>query len=177
MIRPEFRKTLLDQQTAVVVLWGFFAVSILLYIVIAHFVLAARGAPLGPAAARATRWIIWALVLVDAVYLLWWRRRRLTRAALADSAKTKILRALEEHRTPREREAALVVSTYVTRKVVGFAIIEAIAVYGLMAGLIGGFLEDQYLLSALSLVLLGVEFPTKSALETLVADIEAGTWP
>jgi len=65
-----------------------------------------------------------------------------------------------------------VVSTYVTRKIVLFAILEALAVYGLVLAIVGRFLSDQYLLSALSLVLLTLEFPAEKSLEALVREIE-----
>ena len=175
MIRPEFKKTLLDQQGAAVILWGFFTVSIVLYILIAQFVLASRGVPVDSNVGQTLRQGLWLLVLVDLGYLVWWRKRYLTRQAMFDiAAKTKTLRALEEHKTPAERQAAFVVSTYVTRKIVAFAIIEAVAVYGLVVALVGRYLWDQYLLSGLSFVLLLFEFPSKSFLEGLVNEIEAG---
>ena len=40
MIRPEFRKLLMDQRGAAVILWSFFMISIVIYIVIAQNVLA-----------------------------------------------------------------------------------------------------------------------------------------
>lgn len=119
--------------------------------------------------------MLWILVLLDLGYLVWWKKSNLTRAAITDkSNKTKILRALEEHKGQAEERAASVVSTYITRKIVVFAIIEAIAVYGLVLALVGRYLWDQYLLSGLSLVLLVIEFPGKSFLEGLVNEIEAG---
>jgi hypothetical protein len=113
-------------------------------------------------------------VLVDLGYLIWWKKHFLTRRAILDeSKKSKILKALEEHKGPPEERAASVISSYVTRKIVAFAIIEAIAVYGFVLALIGRNFWDQYLLSALSLILLAVEFPAKSFLEKLVSDLEA----
>jgi hypothetical protein len=49
-----------------------------------------------------------------------------------------------------------------------FAIIEAIAVYGVLLGLAGGYLPDHYLLSTISLVLLAFEFPSARQLEKLL---------
>jgi hypothetical protein len=53
-----------------------------------------------------------------------------------------------------------------------FAIIEAIAVYGLVLAIVGRYLLDQYLLSALSLVLLVLEYPTERFLVGLVQEVE-----
>jgi hypothetical protein len=175
MIRPEFKKILLDQQGAAVILWAFFTMSVALYIIIAQLVVGDAGFVADPTVAHAVRTVLWILVLVDLGYLVWWKRRNLNRKALTDKAtRTKILRALEEHQGDLEARAAAVISTYVTRKIVVFAIIEALAVYGLVMALIGRYLWDQYLLSGLSLVLLAMEFPGKSFLEGLVNDIEAG---
>jgi hypothetical protein len=175
MIRPEFKTILLDQQGAAVIVWAFFTISIALYIIIAQLVVGDAGFVSDPTVAQAMRTVLWLLVLVDMGYLIWWKKRNLTREALTDKAsKTKILRALEEHRGQVEERAAATISTYVTRKIVVFAIIEAIAVYGLVMALIGRYLWDQYVLSGLSLFLLAMEFPGKSFLEGLVSDIEAG---
>ena len=69
-------------------------------------------------------------------------------------------------------------SSYVTRKIVIFAIIEAIAVYGFVLALVGRFVQDFYLLSALSLVLLVIEFPSLEAARSAHhACHAAGRWP
>ena len=91
---------------------------------------------------------------------------------LRDARKTKLLRALEEFNGAIEQRAAYVVSTFVTRKVVIFAIIEAVAVYGFVLALVGRFVQDLYLLSALSLVLLVVEFPSQKSLDTMIRAAE-----
>jgi hypothetical protein len=56
----------------------------------------------------------------------------------------------------------------VTRKVVIYAIIEAIAVYGFVLAFLGRFVSDQYLFSALSLALLVIEFPSAKSFDGLV---------
>jgi hypothetical protein len=45
-------------------------------------------------------------------------------------------------------------------------------VYGLVLAIVGRYLLDQYLLSALSLVLLALEYPTERFLEKLVREVE-----
>lgn len=68
--------------------------------------------------------------------------------------------------------AALVISTYVTRKIVLFAIVETIAVYGLVLALVGGYVLDHYLLSAVSLLLLAFEFPSSQIFGEFIQEIE-----
>ena len=173
MIRPEFRETLLDQRGAAVILWSAFTIFIVIYIVIAQNILANPKYARGLWFADQARLIIWALAMVDLGYYIYWKRRYLTPAAIAAGAsKTKILRSLDGYDSLHEKEAALVVSTYVTRKVVLYAIIEALAVYGLVLAIVGRFFTDQYVLSALSLALLALEYPTARSLEALVRAAE-----
>jgi hypothetical protein len=172
MIRPEYRTILMDQRGAAVILWSCFMISIVIYIVIAQNVLANPRFARGFSAAETIRTVLWILVLVDLGYYAYWKRYLKPEAILADPKRAKLLRALEEHKGPVEERAASVVSTYITRKVVVYAIIEAIAVYGLVLALVGRYLSDQYSLSALSLILLALEFPRERFLESLVREIE-----
>ena len=172
MIRPEFRTILMDQRGAAVILWSFFMISVVIYIVIARNVLADPKYAAGLWFAENARIVLWFLAVVDLGYYLWWKQRYLTRQSILGAKRTKIFRALEAHKGQIEERAATVVSTYVTRKIVLFAILEALAVYGLVLAIVGRFLSDQYLLSALSLVLLTLEFPAEKSLEALVREIE-----
>ena len=173
MIRDEFRTILMDQRGAAVILWSCFMISIVIYIVIARNVLANPKYASGLWFAENARIVLWFLAVVDLGYYVWWKRSYLTRASILGGAKrTKIFRALEGHKGQLEERAATVVSTYVTRKIVLYAILEALAVYGLVLAIVGRFLSDQYLLSALSLALLTLEFPSEQSLERLVREIE-----
>jgi hypothetical protein len=173
MLRADYRKILMDQRGAAIILWSCFTISIAIYIVIAHNVLANPKFSRGLPAADTVRIVLWILVAVDLGYYAYWKKRYLKPQTIrADRKNTKVLRALQEHKGRIEERAASMVSTYITRKIVIFAIIEALAVYGLVLALTGGFLADQYLLSALSLILLILEFPRESVLESLVRDAE-----
>jgi hypothetical protein len=169
MIRPEFRKILMDQRGAAVILWSFFVISIPVYIVIARTILGNPNLGSNPAIAEPARILFWLLTLVDLGYYAYWKKRRMSVQAMLQSARaTKLFRALEEFQGPHEERAAFVVSTYVTRKVVVFAIIEAIAVYGFVLAFLGRYVLDQYLLSTVSLVLLTLEFPFEKSLDAWV---------
>lgn len=179
MIRPEFRKILSDQRGAAVILWSCFTIAIGIYIVIARNVLANPKFAGGFSQAQGVRIALWLLALVDFGYYVYWKKRYLaSEAVLAEAKSAKLLRALEGHQGPLEERAAAVVSTYVTRKTVLFAIIEAVAVYGLILGLAGPYLSDLYLLSTVSLLLFSVEFPSEKSLEGLLQRVEgSGTAP
>lgn len=170
MIRPEFKKTLLDQRGAAVILWSFFALSIPVYLAIARQLLGNPNLGTNPAIAEPSRMVFWILTVIDLGYYGYWRQKNLTlRAIRRDARETKLFRSLAEFNGVDEQNAAYVVSTYVTRKVVIFAIIEAIAVYGFVLAFVGRFVADQVVLSLLSLVLLAVEFPRQRALDSLLA--------
>jgi hypothetical protein len=113
------------------------------------------------------------LALVDIGYYFYWRERNLSSAAIQREArKTKLFRALEEFHNAEEENAAYIVSTLVTRKVVIFAIIEALAVYGFVLAFLGRFVADQVVLSLISLILLAIEFPSAKLLDGLLQKIE-----
>ncbi len=173
MIRPEFRKLLSDQRGAAVILWSCFMIAIVLYIIIARNILGNPKFARGFSQAEIVRIGLWILVLIDFGYYVYWKNRYLSSGAvLAEAQSTKLLRALEGHQGAMEKRAAAVVSTYVTRKTVLFAIIEAIAVYGLVLGLAGPYPSDLYLLSIASWLLLTFEFPTEKSLEGLLHKVE-----
>ena len=173
MIRPEFRKILLDQRGAAVILWSFFFISVPIYLVIARHLLGNPNLGTNPSIAEPARMIFWALTLVDIGYYFYWRARNLSADAIRREArKTKLFRALEEFQGAVEENAAYVVSTLVTRKVVVFAIVEAVAVYGFVLAFLGRFIADQIVLSLLSLILLTIEFPSARSVESLLQEIE-----
>lgn len=173
MIRPEFRTILLDQRGAAVILWSLFTAAVAIYLIIARSVLDNPKYAAGLSFAETARIVVWILAVVDLGYLYWWKRKYLTQEALlARDKQAKLLSALAEHKGPLEQRAASVVSTFVTRKVVVFAIIEALAVYGLVLAIVGRYLGDQYLLSALTLVLLAFEFPSQKSVSDLLQKAE-----
>ncbi|MGZ8500074.1 MAG: hypothetical protein ACXW5W_16760 [Candidatus Binatia bacterium] len=173
MIRPEFRTILLDQRGAAVILWSFFAISIPIYLVIARQILGNPSVGTNPAIAEPSRIIFWILTVVDLGYYGYWRKKNLTPQAIRrDARQTKLFRAVAEFNGVDEQNAAYIVSTYITRKVVIFAIIEAIAVYGFVLAFLGRYVGDQIALSLLSLVLLAVEFPGQKSLDGLIDAVE-----
>jgi hypothetical protein len=173
MIRPEFRKILLDQRGAAVILWSCFVISIPIYLVISRSVLSNPNVGTNRAIADPARIIFWFLSFVDLGYYAYWKKRNLNAEAILRESKTsKLFRALEQFSGVLEERAAYVVSTYITRKVVIFAIVEAVAVYGFVLAFLGRFVSDQYVLSTLSLVLLVIEFPSETSLDALLRAAE-----
>ena len=175
MIRPEFKTILLDQRGAAVIIWSFFVIFIAIYVFISRHLLANPDFGRGFAYAASGRAVFWLLTLVDLGYYIYWKRYLAPEAVLRDAKTSKRLRALEGYKGAEEERAAAVVSTYVTRKIVLFAIIEAIAVYGMILALVGRFLLDQYILSALAVVLLIVEFPSEKSFSAVLQKLDQDT--
>ena len=174
MIRPEFRKALEAQQQILVLLWTFFFCGIFVYLWLTEFILQRSGFSAGSSLAETSRIVLWLLAVIDLGTFVWWKKGFLTQEAiLRGSKKYKTLQVLQEHKTPVEERAAQVVSAYVTSKIVAFAILEAMAVYGFVLALIGGYVREQYLLSFASGALLAFEFPRKAFLGKILKDIEA----
>jgi len=173
MIRPEFKKILLDQRGAAVILWSCFVFSIPIYIFIARGVLENPNIGATRLFAETARIVLWLLTVVDLGYYAYWRKQKLSPESIQRTARsTKLFRALEDFDGTVEERAAYVVSTFVTRKVVLFAIIEAIAVYGFVLAIIGRFAADLYVLSFLSLILLVIEFPSEKSLSALLRAVD-----
>src|SRR5512145_723657 len=94
MMRPEFRKILLDQRGAAVILWSCFVISIPVYIVIARNVLGNPNIGSNRSVAEAARLVLWFLTVIDLGYYVYWRKRNLAAAAiLRDARSTKLFRA------------------------------------------------------------------------------------
>jgi hypothetical protein len=169
VIRPEYREVLQGQHTVLVSLWAIFVAGILLYLWIAEIFLANRQLTIGYGLAQTVRTFLWLLTFADLATLVWWKRRFLTHTAILDGVKRyKVLQALQEHKGATEERAAGVVSSYVTGKIVAFAMAEAVAIYGFALVLTSRYFVGQYILSAASGLLLLLEFPSRRFLTELV---------
>ncbi len=87
MIRPEFRKILMDQRGAAVILWSFFVISIPVYVVIARSLLGNPSLGSNRTIAEPARIIFWLLTLVDLGYYAYWKKRNMSVQAMLQSAK------------------------------------------------------------------------------------------
>jgi hypothetical protein len=174
MVRPDYREALESQHKILVVLWWVFVAGIFLYLWISKTFLAQWQLASSASFAQAARLVLWLLTLFDLATLVWWKKRFLTKEAILGGAKQyKILQSLQEHKTPIEERAAAVVSSYVTGKIVAFALAEAVAVYGFAMVLTSRYFLGLYILSAAAGVLLLLEFPSKRFLGALLKEVAA----
>jgi hypothetical protein len=175
MIRAEYREALESQHKILVVLWGVFIGGISLYLWIAKVFLAERQLAMAGSFSQTARFVLWLLALFDVATLMWWKKRFLIPEAILGGAKQyKILQVLQGHKTPLEERAAQAVSSYVTSKIVVFAMVEAVAIYGFAMVLTSRYFLGQYILSAAAAVLLLLEFPSRTFLMELLHEVEAG---
>jgi len=174
VIRPDYRQALEMQHTVLVSLWAIFVAGILLYLWMAQTFLADRQLAIGAGFEQATRLFLWFLTFVDIATLLWWKRRFLTPQAILSGAKRyKLLQALQEHKGAAEERAGAAVTSYVTGKIVAFALAEAVAIYGFTFVLTSRYFVGQYILSAASGLLLVLEFPSRRVLSELIGAAQA----
>lgn len=175
MIRPDYREALESQHKILVVLWGVFIGGIFLYLWISNVFLAERQLAIAVSFSQAVRFVLWLLALFDVATLMWWKKRFLTREAILGGARQyKILQVLQGHKTPLEERAAQAVSSYVTSKIVAFAMAEAAAIYGFAMVLTSRYFLGQYILSVASAALLLLDFPSRAFLMELLHEVEAG---
>ncbi|MGH7766731.1 MAG: hypothetical protein ACREQP_04700 [Candidatus Binatia bacterium] len=175
MIRPAYREALASQHKILVVLWLVFLAGIFLYLWISQRFLMERPSAVENFIAQAAAIFLWLLAFADLATLVWWKRRFLTREAILGGVKQyKVLQSLQEHETPLEELAAAVVSSYVTGKIVAFALAEAVAIYGFALALVSRDFSSQFILSAAAAALLLFEFPSKTFLAGLLKDVESG---
>jgi hypothetical protein len=174
MIRPDYREALESQHKILVVLWFVFLAGIALYLWIAKTFLAERQLGVG-SFAQTARLVLWLLTFFDVATLMWWRKRFLSKEAILGGVKQyKVLQSLQEHKTPIEERAAAVVSSYVTGKIVAFALAEAVAIYGFAMVLTSRYFLGLYILSVAGAVLLLLDFPSRRFLDELITDVESG---
>ncbi len=173
MIRPEYREMLESQHGVLVALWSVFAAAIFLYLGVSQTFLADRQLAVADSFSHTARLFLWILTFLDLATLMWWKRRFLTREAILGGVKQyKLLQALQGHKTPVEERTAAIVSSYVTSKVVAFAMAEAVAIYGFALVLVSRYFVGQYILTVASGVLLLIEFPSRPFLTELIREAE-----
>lgn len=173
MVRAEYRRSLESQHGVLLTLWAVFVGAIPVYLWIAETVLSGRQLAIAPLVAETVRLVVWLLAFFNLGTLFWWKRRFLTKEAILGGAKQyKVLQALQAHKGETEERAAALVSSYVTAKVVVFAMAEAMAVYGFAMVLVGQYFFGQYLLSAAAVALLALNFPSRAFLSELLSEAE-----
>ena len=177
MIRSEYQKILGGQQLILFIFWGSFIVSLVIYLLITHFLLPASSLTDRESASNSFRTSLWVIALIEGAVLLWWNRRFLTKEAVLHAKGGRLVAAIlglsGRAQTPQEVEAAKIVSVYLFRKILAFSVAQSIAIYGLVLAFVGRNMVDQYLLTLFTLLFLIHLFPSRSFLTGLLSEIEA----
>jgi hypothetical protein len=147
----------LDQHRILVLVWFAFVATLLVYLVLPRLVDSSAVSLHGGLFSDISRPGLWTVAFVIAGILWWWNQRYLTREALLNS--------------DRGRWGSFA-SNFAARKIVAFALAEAIAIYGLLLALIGRYLWDQLLLSGLAAALLVHLYPSRAFFDELAREAE-----
>lgn len=157
MMTPESQRALEDRRRLLVLIWAGFLACLLVYLVLPWFVAFSEVFLDGGSFPGVSRTGLWAVAFLIVGFLWWWDERWLTREALLNHDRFTW---------------GTLASNYAAKKIVGFALAEAVAIYGLLLALIGQYLWDQLLLSGVSGALLIRLYPSRAFFDQLVRDAE-----
>lgn len=158
MVSGEDKKALEKQHSTLVLVWAGFLGALVSYLLLPQFASHFGAVPGVSTLFDVSRMTLWTVVAVIIAVLWWWKQTYLTKEAL-----------LTNHNPKRGTR----MSQYAMRKIVAFTLAEAIAVYGLILGLLGDHLWDQLGLSLIAGLLLTYLYPSRAFLEEIITAMEA----
>jgi hypothetical protein len=172
VIRPEFRNNLENQQKVLVTLWFAFLVIILFFLWIPQLLPELLPIFIDYPSVGSVRTVLWLFAVGEIGFLFWWEKRFLSREAIFQRPSFRFFpNMVKGHQTPEEEKLGRILSNYLLGKVLGFAISESIAIYGLVLAYIDSFPWDQYLLSLISVLLLVYFYPSRSFFDSLIREV------
>ncbi|MGI0025603.1 MAG: hypothetical protein ACREA4_10735 [Nitrososphaera sp.] len=153
--------------------WAAFLVATAFYLWIPQLLIEQLRFPERQPLAGTIRLVLWTIVLIQLGFLIWWKRKYLTRdAILRRAGEIRWMPMLVRgHRSPAEETAARVISWYLSGKIVAFAIAESFAIYGAFLAYIGRYFGDQYFLSLVCVLLLAYLYPRRSFMTELLGEL------
>ena len=162
MIASEDKEALERQHRTLVLVWVGFLATLAVYLALPWLgsYSEAIPLPLGGPSFDISRTSLWATVVVIVGILWWWNQRFLAKEALLKNYAPK-------RGTP--------IFSYAVKKIVAFALAEAVAIYGLILALSGRHLWDQLVLSVIAALFLLYLYPSRAFFEELLREMEART--
>jgi len=162
MMRPQFSEQLRNQQKVLVMVWYSFVFMILFFLSAPVFVKGDSILSPNNSATEFLRRAFWFLLILQATFLVWWKKRffpieRLLEASTRGIILEKFVRGAQN---PVEKRAGKMILNYFVRSILAFGVAESIALYGLVLTVLGHYVLDQYVLSVVSLVLVFYFFPS-----------------
>jgi F0F1-type ATP synthase membrane subunit c/vacuolar-type H+-ATPase subunit K len=158
MISAEDRKALENQHRTLLLVWAAFLATLVIYILLPQFISYAEFLPQSDPFSDVPRMSLWAVVVLVVGILWWWNQRHLTKEALFKNYQPR-------RGTP--------LSNYAMKKIVAFALAEAIAIYGLILALMGRHLWDQLALSVIAALFLIYLYPSPAMFNELIREAES----
>lgn len=174
MIRPEFRRQLVDQQKVLLLVWVGFIGATALYLWIPQSLLERLQPPGDYPLVGTVRYLLWLVALLELTFLFWWKRSFLTKEAiLRKYGESKwVPRLIKGAQSESEENAGRGISYYLAVKIVAFAIAESLAIYGLFLAYSGRYFHDQYFLSFICALLLLYFYPSRSFMTELMREFD-----
>lgn len=160
MIASEDKEALERQHRTLVLVWAGFLATPVVYLALPRLGAYSETIPLGGPSLDISRTSLWAIVVVIVGILWWWNQRFLAKEALLKNYAPK-------RGTP--------ISSYAVKKIVAFALAEAVAIYGLILALSGHHLWDQLVLSVIAALFLLYLYPSRAFFDELLREMEART--
>lgn len=158
MISAESKKLLEKQHRTLVLIWAGFLGAPIVYLLLPQLASGSGAGPGGRTLFVASRVSLWMIVAMIVGVLWWWKQTRLTKEALLTNYDP--IRGTGMHR-------------YAVRKIVAFTLAEAIALYGLVLGLLGRHLWDQLGLSLIAGFFMIHLYPSRTFFDDLITTMEA----
>lgn len=160
MLQQDAKKLVEATQRQLVIMWPAFVSTVVICLFIPQVIDSVHFPADGNFGSGTLRAPLWFVSLVVLGILWWWNRQFLTKEA--------ILKRVGEG----QGMAPKVLRSYLLRKIIAFALAEAIAIYGLVLAIIGSYLWDQYVLSAVSGLAFIFLYPSRTFLDELIEGYE-----
>jgi hypothetical protein len=164
MTGSQDHQQLRNQQSVLVIMWYSIVFMILFFLFVPMFLSGDSISLPKTSAPGFLRRALWVLAILQAIFLVWWRKRYFTiERPLEGSDRDNIVGALVKRaQNGMGQRAGKVSWRYFLRSILAFGIAESIALYGLVLAVTGHYVVDQYSLSALSLMLLFYFYPSNT---------------
>lgn len=163
------------EQKILVIVWGAFLGATGVYLWLPNLLPEQGQALREPSISRIIRAVVWAVVVIEVGFLIWWKKHFLTKEGILGMiGKVGFgVSLVREHRGSSEERAVKALSQYRVGKVVAFAIAESFALYGSVLAYAGRYVWDQYMLVALCITVLLYLYPSKASLNELMKEVRA----
>ena len=156
-MEPAFRQPAERQQRFLILTWWGSIAALVFYLFLPWFVHLHRILPEADPF-PGFRTVLWFVAIIQTGVVIYWSRSALRKEALLRSVRGTAIDPI---------------MYYTGKQMAAIGMAQSVAVYGLVLALVGGYFHDQYLLTAISSLLLLWQYPSTRRLNELKSDLEA----